>query len=203
MRTVILIILLINLCSCSTRREQIRQFVAGELKYYPQSRLTDLYKNYFQDAFGPGHLIPDTASAAAYLDWELQQTDYSDTVKFQELGIRHDFIRINLDLVRKGLVPRNVMLDAMVKSAALARKPDIKEWKNEWHRTVAIIKKIEPELEGFQVDSLKIEEMLAKGETAMHHSPQFTDAYHPHYRIIHRTILDTWKKSYLKGETGY
>lgn len=68
---------------------------------------------------GPGHLIPDTLSAAAYLDWELSQIDYQDTVRFQELGIHHDFIRINLNLVRKGIIPRNVMLQAMVISSPL------------------------------------------------------------------------------------
>ncbi len=59
----------------SDREKQIRRFVEEELKYYPEARLTDLYKNYFQDAYGPGHLIPDTIRAGAYLDWELGQPD--------------------------------------------------------------------------------------------------------------------------------
>jgi len=34
--------------------------VLYESKYYPEARLRDIYKNFFQDPFGPGHLIPDT-----------------------------------------------------------------------------------------------------------------------------------------------
>jgi len=190
--------LLVSLASCSNEKLLIKQYVAKELTNYPESRLTDLYKNYFQDAFGPGHLIPDTLSAAAYLDWELSQIDYQDTVRFQELGIHHDFIRINLNLVRKGIIPRSVMLQAMVISSPLARKPDLISWIKEWRKTASAIRKIKPDLPGFDEDSLKIEQMLDKGEVTMHHSANFSAQYHPHYRIIHRSVFEVWKESYLK-----
>jgi hypothetical protein len=52
---------------------RIEKAVINELKYYPEARLRDIYKNFFQDAFGPGHLIPDTTHAGNYLNYELQQ----------------------------------------------------------------------------------------------------------------------------------
>lgn len=192
------LVLLISLASCSNEKLLIKQYVGKELTNYPEGRLTDLYKNYFQDAFGPGHLIPDTLSAAGYLDWELSQSDYQDTVSFQELGIRHDFIRVNLDLVRKGIIPRNVMLQAMVISAPLARKPDLISWTNEWRKVASVIREIKPDLPGFDEDSLKIEQMLDDGEVIMHHSTNFSSQYHPHYRIIHRSVFEAWKVSYLR-----
>lgn len=123
----------------SDREKRIQQFLEDELDHYPEARLTDLYKNYFQDAYGPGHLIPDTTRAGAYLDWELQQPDWVDTLLYQPLGINHDFYRINLVLVKNGTIPRDTLLLGMVKSAGLARKPDIESWKREWTEVLQVI----------------------------------------------------------------
>lgn len=38
-----------------------------QMKTYPKSTLKDLYKNFFQDKFGPGHIISDTTSAGKFL----------------------------------------------------------------------------------------------------------------------------------------
>ena len=48
----------------------VREAVTRQMAAYPQSTLKDLYKNFFQDRFGPGHIIADTA-AGSYLRWEL------------------------------------------------------------------------------------------------------------------------------------
>jgi hypothetical protein len=186
------------LVTCSMPKERVSQFVLAELKNYPEARLSDIYKNFFQDSYGPGHLIPDTLEAGRYLDSELQDPLWGDTIKFQELGIHHDFIRINLMLVKNGVIPRSVFLDAMVRSVPTARKPGMETWKKEWLEVVKIVKEIKPDLPGYSQDSLKIDEMLAKGEVVIHHSERFTEKYHPHYRIIHKSFLESWKDSYLK-----
>lgn len=51
--------------------DHIKKAVLGELKHYPETQLRDIYKNFFQDAYGPGHLIPDSTHAGKYLDIEL------------------------------------------------------------------------------------------------------------------------------------
>ena len=46
---------------------------------YPESTLKDIYKNFFQDAFGPGHLMSDAEDAEkrmeAYLRSECEQAE--------------------------------------------------------------------------------------------------------------------------------
>lgn len=49
------------------QRQEVESVVKRQLELYPQSRLIDLYKNFFQDKFGPGHMVADTASAGAYI----------------------------------------------------------------------------------------------------------------------------------------
>lgn len=177
------------------RKKEIKQFINAELKYYPEARLADLYKNYFQDAYGPGHLIPDTTKAGVYLDWEMKQPDWTDTLLVQPLGIHHDYYRINLILVKNGTIPRDTLLLGLMESALLARKPAIDEWKKEWAEVLQIIKKMKPGLPDMASDEKRINEILEKGDVVMHHSQHYEEAYHPHYRIIHRSVLQRWAKS--------
>lgn len=193
-----ILFLIVSLVSFATDREkQIRQFVEDELKHYPEARLTDLYKNYFQDAYGPGHLIPDTTRAGAYINWELQQPDWIDSLSYQALGTNHDFYRINLSLLKSGTIPRDTLLLAMVKSAQLARNPDLEEWKKEWNEVLQVIKKMKPDLPEMKADEKLIAKTLSKGEVVMHHSKHYEKTYHPHYRIIHRSVFSGWQKKYL------
>jgi len=198
LKAVNLFLLSALLLSCSSKERQIREFVKHELAHYPGAGLADLYKSYFQDAYGPGHLIPDTTQAGAYLGQELKEPLWGDTLKWQALGTRHDFYRINLSLVKEGRIPRKVLLEAMVKSASLARKPDIADWREEWAEVVGVIRKMGIVLPGFEEEEKAIEERLVQGEVTGHHSRQFVELYHPHYRIIHRTVFEEWKNTYLK-----
>ena len=58
---------------------KIREAVEGELRLHPEARLTDIYKFFFQDEFGPGHMIPSRKAAMSYLDFEL-----SSSTSFEE-----------------------------------------------------------------------------------------------------------------------
>ena len=48
-----------------TLQERVASAVERMLADYPQSTLQDIYKSFFQDRFGPGHIVPDSAKAAA------------------------------------------------------------------------------------------------------------------------------------------
>ena len=197
MRIFLCLFLLSGTLMASDREKQIIQFIDNELKYYPEAHLADLYKNYFQDAYGPGHIIEDTPQAGKYLDWELRQTDWIDTLSYQALGINHDYYRINLRLVKDGIIPRDTLLQALLKSAKLARNPDLESWKKEWNDVLAVIKKIKPNLPGMDADEKLINQVFSEGDVVMHHSKQYEETYHPHYRIIHRSVFERWKGKYL------
>ncbi len=197
MRIFLCLFLLSGTLMASDREKQIIQFIDNELKYYPEAHLADLYKNYFQDAYGPGHIIEDTTQAGKYLDWELQQTDWIDTLSYQALGINHDYYRINLRLVKDGIIPRDTLLQALLKSAKLARNPDLESWKKEWNEVLALIKKIKPNLPGMEADEKLIKQVFSEGDVVMHHSKHYEETYHPHYRIVHRSVFERWKGKYL------
>jgi hypothetical protein len=187
-------------CKTDESSEKIKLFIEKEISIYPELRLPDIYKDLFQDAYGPGHLIPDTTKAGQYLDWELNQTDWKDSIAYHELGIDHNFYRINLLLVKQGILPRDVLLNAMVESAKLSRNPGIEEWKKEWYSVFKVVKKIKPGLPDLEKDEKAISDNLNKGEYVMHHSEHYEQCYSPHYRIIHQTIFKNWLGNYIKNE---
>lgn len=194
----ILILLLLSVfTSCKRFDPQIVQFIDSELALFPESRLTDIYKSFFQDAYGPGHLIPDTARAGIFLNRELAHEEWPDSLKFQPTGIQHDYIRINLLLVKNGTIPRDSLLLAMVKSAPLARNPDVDEFKKEWGKVLSYIEKKYPWLPNLAVDKKAIEETLAAGNVVIHHSDHYNQTYKRRYRIIHRSVFAQWQGKYF------
>ncbi len=199
MLQMLLILVVPCLMSLPDNENRIERAIQTELKHYPEARLRDIYKNFFQDAFGPGHLIPDTAHAGGYLNYELQQP-IGDTLKWQAVGPANDFYRINLALVKEGVIPRSVLLEAMVESAVLARNPDMETWKKEWQDVMKVIEAMNIEIADFESDKEAIEALLAKDEYVMHHSEHYNKTYNRHYRIVHKTVFNRWKSIYLSKE---
>ncbi len=184
--------------SCSGQKQQIIESIKTEMQYYPELQLKDIYKNFFQDAYGPGHLIPDTASAGKYLGWELSQPEWTDTVEWLPLGSKNDYFRINLSWVKNGILPRDTLLLGMVESAKPARNPDIETWKKEWNDVLSVVKEMHLNLPDFEKDKKTIDEVLSQGEVVMHHSEAYIKKYNPHYRIIHKSVFKRWQESYFK-----
>ena len=66
--------------------EKIRQSVERQLELYPESTLRDLYKNFFQDRFGPGHIIADNTAADRYLRYELNTAEGFEGLDYEPTG---------------------------------------------------------------------------------------------------------------------
>ncbi|MCE1199422.1 MAG: hypothetical protein LWW85_10675 [Marinilabiliales bacterium] len=174
-------------------RSAIEAYIQLELALFPKASLQDLYKNYFQDAFGPGHLIPDKVKPAQYLLQELHEPHLFKGPLLQPLGIRHQFWRVNLSLVKNGIVPLPAMLEGLYLSAPKARNPQSENWIAEWQGIEEQIRELLPDLAHLEEDASRIRQTLAEGKFVMHHSSLFHTTYHPHYRIIHDDIVREWK----------
>jgi hypothetical protein len=76
------------------------------------------------------------------------------------------------------------LTDALMASAKEVKEEDIQGWKAEWSEILAIIEKEYPDIPDLKEDKARIDELLASGQYAYHHSAAYNAAYHPHYRII-------------------
>ena len=176
--------------SCKeTEGRQVRVAVENQLEAYPKSTLQDLYKNFFQDYFGPGHIVSDTASAGAYLDRELASFEQASGAYYEPTGYNANFYRVNLSVVKEGIVSRNVFFDAFIHSVSDIQPITAEEWKKEWTMIDAVIHSMNLPLVGYTEEREKLFSLLDEGEFVMHHSEPFSEAYDPHYRIIERDIF--------------
>lgn len=191
-RTYIIAIIGMICSTCTSRtsfEEDVKRAVNEQIKVYPESSLRDLYKNFFQDRFGPGHLIADTAAAAKYLRHELASCDESVSVSYEPTGWQGNFYRVNLSVVKENLVPYELYLDAFVRSANSVRPLSSDEWQKEWNKIDAVIRTMHLSLTNEDSDRSEINDLLERGDYVMHHSDRFETAYHPHYRIIEKQIF--------------
>ena len=183
------LVLIIPLCLSACRQrivdsEAVKTAVATQLESFPESRLQDLYKSFFQDRFGPGHIITDRQSALDYILSEWASADTLMGPRTETCGWQGNYVRVNLSVLADGLMTAEELTDALMASAKEVKDEDIQGWKAEWSEILAIIEKEYPDIPDLQEDKARIDELLASGQYAYHHSDAYNAAYHPHYRII-------------------
>ena len=179
-------ILLLCLFSCQNTidKKAIEASVEEQYAAYPEMHLQDFYKNFFQDRFGPGHLISDKEAALAAINEELAQADTIGCQTTELCGWRHNYVRISLSAVRDSLIMAEQLTDALMASAKPVSNEDIRQWKKEWTLILSIIEQKHPDLPDFDQEKQSIQQALASGQYVFHHSDAFNRAYHPHYRLI-------------------
>ena len=192
-RYILLAVATMTLFACSRvnpTHEKIRQSVERQLELYPESTLRDLYKNFFQDRFGPGHIIADNTAADRYLRYELNTAEGFEGLDYEPTGYEGRFYRVNLGVIADGRVPYDKYFDAFVRSVNGITPISIEEWNKEWHEIDSVIVSMGLQLEDLSADRAEIKALIEGGDYVMHHSQRFNDHYQPHYRIIERTIFE-------------
>jgi hypothetical protein len=174
----------------------MRSVIERQLVTYPESTLQDIYKSFYLEHFGPGHIINDTASARHYLMRELSEMGETQSPYFEPTGSQGDYIRVYLSVVADSLITAEQLLDAFVRSAKSRQKPVV-SWMEKWQAIISIIQANKIELEGFETDLPLLTE-AARNSQAVHHSRRYNEAYHPHYRIVEHGIFEQELKPTLQ-----
>lgn len=188
-------------CGMSANDHRVERFVTNLMEQYPAARLLDIYKSCFQDYMGAEHLVGDTASARAYLEQEIETTNAEDLMPwyYEPCGANGNYVRVNLRCVIEGILPADTLLDAFIASANTPQRPSVTEWAQRWHAIVDQIDQMALDLPNYDQDKQFIEEVLALGKYAISHSPEYREAYAPHYRIVERGIFDERIRGLLPG----
>ena len=166
---------------------QLRHAIEHQLAVYPQSTLQDVYKAFYQEHFGPEHMITDTAAVRKYLDHELTvMGDERGALYYEPIGLEGNYVRVYLKAVKDNLITAQELMQAFLDSAA-ARQELAVEWAAKWNTIVEVIDAIKP---GFGDSERDLLHKASLENQAVHHSRAYNAAYHPHYRIIHRNIFE-------------
>ncbi len=123
---------LVLVCSCQSAAKPDAEVPCAEAliayaEQYPEAEATDLYKLVFQDLYGPGHLITDSASCAAYIQKEVDAMAESALFPLFEYTLcDSNFVRVNLKLVKDGHLSVRDLTRAVLCSAEGMATPDPK-----------------------------------------------------------------------------
>ena len=199
MRKLLLILALsfsVNLFGQSIDTIAMCSAIKRQLATYPESTLQDIYKSFFQEHFGPGHIISNTASARRYLMCELSEMGKTQSLYFEPTGSQGDYVRVYLSAVSDSLITAEQLLDALIRSANSWQEPSV-NWMEKWGTIVSVIQANKMEIEGFEADLPLLNE-AARNNQAVHHSRRYNEVYHPHYRIVERSIFESELKPTLK-----
>ena len=193
MRKATLFIIILCLCvifsSCKPDCHSfaIREAIERQMATYPESTLQDVYKSFYQDRFGPGHMISDTASARSYLMRELLEMSDASRVYYEPTGSEGRFVRVYLSAVSDSLITAEQLLNASIQSANAVQEPQT-DWATEWEGIVGVIRKYDLKVNDFEALQPVLSE-AAQNHQSVHHSQAYREAYHPHYRIVEREVL--------------
>jgi hypothetical protein len=172
--------------------QNIRGFVSRQMETYPESRLLDIYKSCFQDYMGAEHLVSDRQRVKAYLDEELQTTSLDDLMPwyYESCGVNGQYIRVSIRAIKENLITEDLLLDAFIRSANSEKRPSVESWRDEWHKIISTIDQMEIGLPRLGQDRAFIDSILTVGKYAISHSPEYREAYRPHYRIVEKGIFE-------------
>ena len=166
---------------------QLRQAIEHQLAVYPQSTLQDVYKAFYQEHFGPEHMITDTAAVRKYLDHELTvMGDERGALYYEPIGLEGNYVRVYLKAVNDNLITAQELLQAFLDSAAARQEPAM-EWSTKWGIIIEVLDEIKPEFGSSERELLL---KASKENQAVHHSKVYNEAYHPHYRIVDCHIFE-------------
>ena len=181
--------------------QDIQTFVQKQMETYPKSRLLDIYKSCFQDYMGAEHLVSDRQRVKAYLDEELQSSSLDSlmTWLYEPCGVDGRYVRVSIRAIKEGLIKEDMLLDAFIRSANTSERPSIESWRDRWHVIIGTIEQMQLQLPNFAKDKQFIESILSAGKYAISHSPEYREAYHPHYRIVEKGIFEREIKPLITG----
>ena len=195
-----LLLLIAMLSTFVLSAQDIERFVSNQMQTYPKSRLLDIYKSCFQDYMGAEHLVSDRQMVKAYLDEELSTTSLDELMPwyYEPCGIDSCHYRVSIRFIKEGLITEDFLLDAFIRSAHSGQRPSVASWSDRWHKIIGTIDRMKLDLPYYQQDVQFIDSVLSVGKYAISHSPEYREAYHPHYRIVERAIFEKEFLPHLK-----
>ncbi len=177
-------------CSNHSQQNAKETFVRTYFQRYPEATLQDIYKGSFQDVFGPAHILTNKESVTKYIQYEMSKVESYENEDYVPCGWQGNFYQVNLKAIADGRVPMDTFVEAFMASAQGIDTTLTPKFIEDWQGMQESVRKVVPDLEGFEKDSILLAQLLKEGKYVVHHSETFNTHYHPHYRIIRKDIFE-------------
>ncbi|MFW5758760.1 MAG: hypothetical protein ACOCYO_08770 [Bacteroidota bacterium] len=182
---------------------QIGESVQNILTKYPEASLKDIYKSFFQDEYGPGHLLNCVDAPRRLFLSELSRTKSQGRYSIEPCGTGQNFYKVNLDLIVDGFITENLFFQAFIESASAIQSPENYTWIKKWWTIEINIQPFKHLIREYDISRQVLIKKLNQGKVVVHHSKKFLKLYDPHYRIIHKNIIEKYFKGKLPDVPTY
>ncbi len=187
--TVPALVVMVALAAGNPVQQQVAA-LEDHLLRHPAATAADAYKLLHQGVFGPGHMVHDTAAAAAYLAQELadlEPVEHSDPL-CESLGGDPAVVRIHLRPFRAAGGDPAELIAAFVASAGRVRG-SAGRMEAVLGAAVEALRQGGRAAMAAELDRLRAE-LGPQGFPALHHSDEYREAYKPAYRVALRELAD-------------
>ena len=160
-----------------------------QIKNHPNQTLQDVYKSCYQDEYGPGHLISNESSCINSLYQEINsiEKDYKPITL-----LKGNYLRVDLTLIRDGIIPFFVLFRALTLSAAIGGQHSDKDLDIIWNDIVQTIKNSDLKFPNFEED-LENSEKISKIEDKVVIIRRCMKIY----RIIEKNVFEKYIKPFM------
>ncbi len=175
-------------CEPGPRAAQLRTLTVQELirwhlRHYPALRVQDVYKMFYQAAFGPRHVLEQAAEALRNLQSEFRHLEPGEGEPLLEpispdLGV----VRVNLRPYKHAGYPLRALWKAM-QQAAGSFSDNEKLFRSWWAAFAAEVRAGQLPFPYAEVLALE-EVMRERGLIPLHHSQEYREAHRPVYRVL-------------------
>jgi hypothetical protein len=190
-----LIVVAVMTCAGASQSQVARwsvvKLISEQTRVHDRVGVQDVYKLLFQANFGVEHLLNDTAAVREYLAEELAGLDTSgaDEVLLERISTDGALVRVNLRPFKRLHHSPAGLIKAMILSASAVR-PDSVLFLRQWEDFMAAV---HAGLLSFPLGEIRSWDRRIRtvGIQAVHHSPGYTAANRPAYRVAVRDIVDS------------
>lgn len=174
MRRKCILIVLVILLTLGLHAQCMKTYALYQKQTYPKLRLLDIYKSCFQDYMGAEYLVKDKAQVEKYLDYELRFIDEKELQPwlYESCGVRGRYVRVGILAIYKGLVPKETLLEAFIKSAN-SKRPTVSSWKRKWKSIEHKLDKMNLQLPHYQEDKLFIDSAMWMAQTKWEYTASY------------------------------
>lgn len=167
--------------------EEILEILRRHLEKYPKMTPQDCFKLIYQNELGPGHLVRNEKESLELLkkEWDSIEADENEEL-IEPLG--NNLCRLNLKKAKCRYTPEEIN-DIFVRTANIHRGR-----MGEFMHNMKLLKhNLENLPVNFTYDEfIEFQEMYrGRGYPALHHSPQYKEAYDPHYRVVYTGFAES------------
>ncbi len=174
----------------ASTEDSIAMALDYQMEHYPVSQYRDVYKNFMQDFFGPGHILADTAASGRYLRQEMSEATSFDGPLYEKTGYQGNFYRVNLSLIKDGVIPYDLFFKTFVESVQGIVPPSGETWMEKWSLIDKVITQKGLHFHDEAKDREELARQFAEGNYIAHHSQRYNDSVNFHYRIISRANFE-------------